>query len=72
VHQATGAGTSVLSIFKDRRAGDENGPVALDPLHEPPPARWQIGHHFRPVLAQPLELDHVNVGSETWCEATAR
>ena len=68
-YQATGAGASILAIFEDRRAGNESGAVPVDSLHEPPPTGWQVGHHLRLMQSQLIEVDQVDIGSETRCEA---
>src|SRR5690348_4382767 len=68
-YQATGAGASILAIFEDRRAGNESGTVPVDSLHEPPPTGWQVGHHLRLMQSQLIEVDQVDIGSETRCEA---
>ena len=70
-HQATRARARVFAILKDRRAGDESSAITVNPLHQPSTAGGQIVNHLRLMQPQPIEVDQIDVRSETRCEAAA-
>ena len=61
-HEAAQFGAGMLAALEDRDAGDQGHLVALRPLHQAPAARRKVVHDLGPVQAQPLKVDHVDVG----------
>src|SRR4051794_13325299 len=60
-HEAAGAGSGGLTVLVRDLAGYHCRHVAVDVLHQPPPASRQVEHHLRRVQRQAVEIDDVQV-----------
>src|SRR5262249_54481372 len=70
-HEAAGHRAGMLAPLEGRRAGQERGDVAVDPLHEAAATGGKIVDEFRLVEVQALEIDQVHIGAQPRRESTA-